>query len=519
MKVCRKWLSVLLAALIILSSSALAAVPADYNVKMPQMLETGHLYGEAAVVVDADTGEVLFSKNGRIRMYPASTTKVMTLLLALESGISMDTLIAIPRQASQIPSDSSLVPVLPGDEMTFRDLLYGMMINSGNDAANAVAVIVSGDLETFVQRMNERAVELGCEGTHFVNPHGYHDAEHYSTAQDLALIASEVMKYDLATQITSALSYTMNITRNGEPMQLTLNTHNVLLQEDATYYYEYCIGIKTGYHSKAGQCFVSAAERDGVRLVAVTLKCEKSDYKWIDAHRLLKYGFTRYTEYTLEQMFGFTGDKIARVKISNASEDDPSDGLLTMNIAQISDGDYSRMVQTGSDSAMENAVADFISRAKVIITHDLTAPISEGEILGNFSYIAQSGEQITALLVASRAVEEAPERFNLFDTFPFLLYFKNPLFSAFIIVLGLLILMLILSMIIRRSRRERRRREIYEEKRSEYMRRQRMMERRQREKARRLNAERSGGKSSRRRYKGGYDSYDEYDAYDEYDDF
>lgn len=524
MLIYRKWLAAFMTVLIALScaSSALAVTPADYNVKMPAVLEAGHLYGEAGIVIDGDTGEVLFSKNGRVRMYPASTTKVMTLLLALESGISLDTLIAVPRQASQIPGDSSLVPVLPGDEMTFRDLLYGMMINSGNDAANAVAVIVGGSLEAFVQRMNERAAELGCEGTHFVNAHGYHDQEHYSTAHDLALITREALKYDVFTQITSALSYTLNITRNGDPVQLVLNTRNVLLQEDATYFYEYCVGIKTGYHSKAGQCFVSAAERDGVRLIGVTLKCEKSDHKWIDAHRLLKYGFTRYTEYTLEQMFGFAGEQIARVKISNAHEDDPSGGLLTMNIAQISDGDYCRMVQTGSDTAMDHAVADFVSRAKVIITHDLTAPISEGEIMGNFSYIAQSGEQITALLVASRAVEEAPERFNLFATFPFLLYFRNPLFRAFAIVIALLILLLILAAIIRSARRERRRREIYEEKRSEYMRMQRLKERRQREEARRRNAARSKGASSgrsHRRKKDAYDEYDDYDAYDEYDEY
>ena len=171
-------LALLLAALLALICALPAMAeetPADYNRNVPQLLHEGHLYAPAAVLVDATNGDILFAKNARQRMYPASTTKVMTLLLALESGIAMDTTIVIPKQASEIPADSSLIPVFPGDVMTFRDLLYGFMLTSGNDGANAVAVLVSGNVEGFVQRMNARAAELGCEDTHFANPHGYHD--------------------------------------------------------------------------------------------------------------------------------------------------------------------------------------------------------------------------------------------------------------------------------------------------------------------------------------------------------
>jgi len=461
-------------AFMICISGALAAKPSDYNVNLPQVLETGHLYGETAIVMDADTREVLFTKNGRVRMYPASTTKVMTLLLAVESGIPLDTVISVPRQAMKVPSDSSLIPVLTGDEMTFRDLLYGMMINSGNDGANAVAVIVGGSIESFVARMNSRAKELGCEGTNFVNAHGYHNEDHYSTAQDLALITAEALKYDAIKQIVSAKNHTMNILRDGKQVQINLITRNGMLKEDNTFYFEDCIGVKSGYHSKAGYCFVSAAERDGVRLVAVTLNCSKDSQKYYDLIRGMKYGFTRYTEYTLEQMFGFASDQIATVKISNAIESDPYGGMLDMNIAQISDGDYSRMVQSGNSSAMDAAISDFVSRVQLEITDDLTAPISEGEILGNFSYIAQSGERITALLIASRSIEEEPDRFGLTDMFPFLTYLNNPLVKALMIVLAIIILLIILSGWMRRARRERRRREIYEARKKAYLKKQRM---------------------------------------------
>lgn len=461
-------------AVLICTVPALAAKSGEYNKNMPQVLETEHLFGESAVVMDADTREVLFSKNSRVRMYPASTTKIMTLLLAIESGIPLDTVISVPKQAMKVPSDSSLIPVLTGDEMTFRDLLYGTMINSGNDGANAVAVIVSGGIDMFVERMNRRAVELGCKGTNFMNAHGYHNADHYSTAQDLALIAAEALKHDAIRQIVTATSHTMNIMRAGKQVQIELNTRNALLKEDSSYYYKDCIGIKSGYHSKAGYCFVSAAERDGVRLVAVTLNCAKDSQKYSDLTRCMQYGFTRYTDYTMEQMFGFASSQIATVKISNASSDDPFGGLLDMNIAQISDGDYSRMVQTGNSSAMDAAISDFVSRSQLVITDDLAAPISEGEILGNFSYIAQSGQRITALLVASRAVEEEPEKFGLTDMFPFLSYLENPLVRALLIVLLVLIVLIIISGWARKARRERRRREIYEARKKAYLRKQRL---------------------------------------------
>ena len=499
----RKCLGVLLAALIAFfgATSALAVTPEDYNRNMPQALEAGHLYGQAALVMDADTGEILFEKNSSARMYPASTTKIMTLLLAIESGISLDTQIAIPQQASQVPSDSSLVPVLPGDEMTFRDLLYGMMINSGNDGANAVAVIVAGSLDNFVERMNTRAAELGCKDTHFVNAHGYHDDQHYSTAEDLALITREALRHDIICEIVSATRYTMNVTRSGEHVTINLVTRNSLLVEDQTFYYENCIGVKSGYHSLAGQCFVGAAEQDGVRLISVTLKCAQSNEKWYDTIRLLNYGFTCYTDYTLEQMFGFASDQIATVKISNASQDDPYDGNLDMNIAQISNADYSRMVQTDSESAMENAIADFVSRSQLIITDDLVAPVSEGEILGNFRYVAQTGEEITALLIASRSVEEQPEQFLITDMFPFLNYFQNPLFRALVVVLALLAALLIISAAVRRARRERRRREIYEARRREYIRRQHGQSRRYSGNRRRRNMPPRGStRVPRRRY-------------------
>ena len=467
-----RWLAALLVALFALQwAGALAESPADYNTKVPQMLKEGHLYSESAVLVDADNGDVLFSKNARTRMYPASTTKVMTLLLALESGIAMDTTIVIPQQANQVPADSSLIPVFPGDVMTFRDLLYGFMLTSGNDGANAIAVMVSGSVDKFVERMNRRAKELGCEDTHFANAHGYHDADHYSTALDLARIASEAVKLDAFRRITASPSYIMNIQRGNTTLEQRVVNTNSLLKKDNTYYYPDCIGIKTGYHSAAGQCFVGAAERDGVRLVTVDLNSIGATDKWVDTIRMFNYGFTRYTGYSLEDMFRRAGSQIATLRVSNAIDSDPYDGMLDLKIAQISDPDYVRMVENDNDTAMEEAVKDFVSRCELTVTSDMVAPISQGEIIGRLKYLDQSGKEITALLVADRAIAEQPPRMSLTDMFPVLTYFENPLVVMLAAVLILLVILLVVAGVVRGARKDRMRKKIYEAKRLEYMRR------------------------------------------------
>lgn len=470
------WLALLIA--FAPAVSAVAESPSDYNRNVPQLLREGHLYSQSAILVDAQNGDVLFSKNARQRMYPASTTKVMTLLLALESGIAMDTTIVIPQQAAQIPADSSLVPVFPGDVMTFRDLLYGFMLTSGNDGANAIAVMVSGSVEAFVERMNKRAAELGCEGTHFVNAHGYHDVNHYSTALDLARIASEAVKSDAFRKITSAASYTMHIRRGSNELETRVTNSNALLKSDNTYYYADCIGIKTGYHSMAGQCFVGAAERDGVRLVTVALHSTGSSEKWIDTIRLFNYGFTRYTGYSLEDMFRLAGDQIATLRVSNAIDSDPYDGMLDLKIAQISDPDYVRMVENNNEDAMREAIQDFVSRCELTVTSNMVAPVSEGEIIGRLKYVDQSGQEVTALLVADRTIAEQPPRASLQDIFPVLTYFENPLVVMLAAVLILLIVLILIAGAVRGARKERMRKKIYQARKLEYMRRMSAQKRR-----------------------------------------
>lgn len=453
----------------VLTVPALAA-PEDYDASKPAVLSEDHLYGEATVVMDGETGEVLFGKNAYVRMYPASTTKVMTLLLAVESGWDLGMQVSIPAEAADIPGDSSKVPVYPGETMTFGDLLYGMMLHSGNDAANAVAVIMSGSLPAFVEKMNTRAAELGCTGTHFANAHGYHDENHYSTAYDLALITKEALKHDLIREIVATYSYTINVSPRGA---IPLKTTNEMIIPNSSFYYEDCIGVKTGSHSQAGRCFVGAAEKDGLTLITTTLNCSSDTAKWRDTSRMLNYGFTRYTPYTLEQMYEMVSERLMTTRVSNAHKDDPMGGLLEMKLAQISNSEYVRMIQTGSDDARERAIADFTQRAEIVLMDNLAAPITAGEFVGTFAYTTQNGETITASLIAGRDIEAQPERTTLYDVFPFLQIFENPLVRILVVVLIMLVLVLVLYSNAKRRRRERRRMQLYEKHRRENLRQKR----------------------------------------------
>ena len=162
MRIVKRFLSVALA-LAWLCCAAQCVARAEYDMNQPQNLDPSHLYAESALLVDQDSGETLFSKDSRVRMYPASTTKIMTLLLALESDISLQAQVTIPAEAGDVPEGSSVIPVLPGDVTSFGDLLYGFMLSSGNDGANAVAVLVDGSIGAFVEHMNRRAGEIGCQ--------------------------------------------------------------------------------------------------------------------------------------------------------------------------------------------------------------------------------------------------------------------------------------------------------------------------------------------------------------------
>ncbi len=237
---------------------------------------------KAMVLINADTLEILDSKNHDIKLPMASTTKLMTALIIAEN-CDLETEIVTTRE--MVTVEGSSMGLLEGDRVSFYALLVGMMLPSGNDAANTAAIAFSGSVAKFAEVMNLKAREIGMENTHFVTPSGLHDDEHYSTAFDMALLAAAVLKNDVLRQIVSCEEITLSF--GNPPYKRTLYNHNKLLSR-----YKLAIGLKTGYTKKAGRCLVSAATDNGCTVIAVTLNAPDD---WDDHERLLEFGLSVLT--------------------------------------------------------------------------------------------------------------------------------------------------------------------------------------------------------------------------------
>ena len=382
-------------------------VPA-YDENNPGALRIDQLYSEAAILIDQYSGEVLLEKNADRRMNPASTTKIMTALLALEYG-DLNSVVIIPDEAANIPKDSSVVPVTPGEEMTFQDLLYGFMLKSGNDAGNAIAVIIAGSVDAFVDMMNDRAAELGCTNTHFVNPHGYTAENHYTTARDIAAITQEAMKHETFRNIVSSSIYKMDA--SSLRAEVYIGNSNYMLSSSSEYYYEYATGVKTGTTSAAGQCLVGSATKNGINLISVAFKSTVSfpHAKWQDTERMMEYGFAQYHTYSFQQLYSMAS---IVVPISGAAEDDPSGGMVKLNALLNRAGNYETTVY---HKDLDRLLSDFRSRLTAQYTRELVAPIEEGALMGNLTFTADDGTTLTALLVADRSVAAAKKQSSPFS--------------------------------------------------------------------------------------------------------
>lgn len=249
------------------------------------------LGAQSAVLIDVTTGTLIYSKNPHDHLYPASTTKLLTALLTIENT-SMDEIVTFSKDAVwNIDRGSSHLSIDVGEQISVEDCLYGLLLASANEVAYALAEHVGGDLETFVQMMNDRALELGCTDTHFSNANGLPREDHYTSAYDLALIAKECFSNETLCSIAGTTKYTMKPT-NKQPEERNFSNHHKLLPS-FKYEYEGFIGGKTGYTKDARQTLVSCAERNGMRLVCVIMK-EESPYQFLDTIELFDYGFSGF---------------------------------------------------------------------------------------------------------------------------------------------------------------------------------------------------------------------------------
>ena len=273
------------------------------------LVDAMHIDAAAAILIDADTGEVLYEQDAHVQRFPASITKVMTCLLTIEAvdrgELALDKMVTVSGNLhTGIGEGGSTADLKEGEIISIEDLLYSALVPSANEACNVLAEAVAGDIPSFVELMNQRAAELGMEDTHFANTHGYHDPNHYTSAHDVALMCQEAMKHPTFREIVSSKSHDLPATNMHEAR--TLHTTNALIStwRVREYYYEEATGIKTGSTPEAGYCLASSATRGDKDLIAVVMG--GTDYKanaetnyFTESERLLRFGFDTFQTTTI----------------------------------------------------------------------------------------------------------------------------------------------------------------------------------------------------------------------------
>ena len=349
-------------------------------------------YSSACLLMEESTGKILYSKNANSIMYPASTTKIMTAILTLEKCNLSDTAVVSHNAVFSIPSGYSTASLVEGEVLTIEQLLNVLLIPSANDAAVVLAEHIAGSVEAFSDMMNAKAVELGCLNTHFVNPNGIHNENHYSTAYDLALIGKYAMQFPTFKEISSKTRYTLPITNAYSKEDRIFNTTNDLIKPNyssspTNYYYKYATGGKTGYTDPAGQCIVATATKDNVSLIAVTLHGDFTEdnlsQRALDCKALFEYGFNNFSMVSIAKK----GDVASNMKVPNSTKDSSSLDLL------YSDDIYA-FVPNGFDTS---SVTPNIKLSSTF------APIAQDTILGTISYDID-GSNYSCNLLASHEV-------------------------------------------------------------------------------------------------------------------
>ena len=333
----------------------------------------------ACVIIDEASGRVLLRHNDETPLPMASTTTVMTALLAIERG-DLDAPVTCSRNAFGVPGTS--IYLSEGETLTLREMLYGLMLASGNDAATAIAEHIGGTVDDFCRMMTARAAELGCRNTVFLTPHGLPREGHYTTAHDLALIAREAMTHETFREIVS--TQRARIPWEGRDYSRVLNNKNRLLST-----YEGATGIKTGYTKKAGRCLVFGAERDGMRVIGVVLNC----YDWFDeAARLMDMAFDRYEAMTLMD----EGEAIRQIPVTT-SEAETISAVLAEPLTGV--------IPKGTLPTLEIDLPD-----------SLDAPVARGDALGEARMIAGGQTVATARLIAGQEAlrDDFPARWKMY---------------------------------------------------------------------------------------------------------
>ena len=347
---------------------------------------------EAALLIDNNTGKILYGKNENEKKYPASITKILTAILTIENCDLNDKVTVDYDSIAIVPSGYSVAALQVGEELTVEELLKVLLVHSANDAANVLAVHVGGSIDSFASMMNSKAQELGCKNSHFVNPSGKHEQDHYSTATDIATIMKYCMQNPTFKSIASSKSCIIPATNKYEQRVYT-NTNELLTVDtreiESNYYYKYAIAGKTGYTTEAKNCLVSVANKDNFELISVVLGAgiypNNLSAKFIDTKAIFDYGYDNYAIRKIRDKNAIA----TQITVDTASKD-------TRNLDLLITDDITAIV------SQKDFKTEFTPEIK--IQENLSAPIAQGQILGKIIYNID-GIEYSSDLIASHSIE------------------------------------------------------------------------------------------------------------------
>lgn len=373
MKIKRKIFYFLAIFLIILSNVCFAAEPT--------------INSTAAILVEESTGKILYEKNAYEKMYPASTTKILTAILVLEN-CNLDDMATVSHNAVySLPQAYVTANLREGEQISVNDLMYALMLKSANDAAIVLAEHVGGSVEGFADMMNKKAQEIGCKNTHFVNPNGMHNDEHYTTAYDLYLMANYAMQNETFRKYVTTTTYTLPTTNKYKNTdRICLNT-NEFLKKNSKYYNKNVIGIKTGTTTEAKNCLISAIKNEKTTLYSVTLHSETNADRYTETQALFDYGYDDYDFRNIVE--GKT--VLQHIEVENGNNDTKNLDLY-------------------AKSTLTDYIKNEINLSEITPTIELnetiTAPIQTGDVLGKATYTINGTDYTTDLLASHEVVKK-----------------------------------------------------------------------------------------------------------------
>ena len=428
-----KRISAIVFSVIILCVSVFSASAVDFGF-------SGETVSDAVYLENLNNSTVVFEKDADKRNYPASTTKIMTFIVTAENVSDLEnTKVAIRQEViSGLDPESTVMGLSEhvGEQVSVKDLLYGLMLPSGNDAALALADYVGNGIAGFVTKMNAKAAELGCKDTHFTNPHGLYDSDHYTTARDMALIAKHAMTIPGFMDICNTVYYT------PDGFNTLHNTNYMLDQEEegGVYYYPYTKGIKTGYLDEAGKCLVTSADKDGSQYLCVCLGADFSyeenvNYAMKDTAKLYDWAYENLGEQTI---YG------------------PSDSLASVDVKYVRNGKtLGAVVEKNVSAFLPNNYDKSRVKAEVSCPEQVEAPVKKGDVLGTVSVKYEDLDLGVTNLVAAEDVERDISPLEAFVTENIVLV----IVLAAALVLIIILIIVLISMRSSRKRRKTRQRE------------------------------------------------------------